>query len=256
MRQRRWLDLVKDYDCEILYHPGKANVVADALSRKTRHDSLLVKSLQIPLEIPMWKWEKITNDLITKLHKTPRQHDAIWKNDKIDQIKEQLKIAQDRQKSCADKRRRPIEFQVDDRVMLKVSPWKDKIAHVPLADIVVDEKLSYVEEPVEILDTKVKKLKNKERLKENGHVVIVLAEGSVQLMALCVPRLEQAMKFDRVYVVRMLKDMTESNLRIEEKKTHLEEMTITRDEDVGNLQKLPQWLQNAKAQSGESESEP
>ena len=32
MRQRRWLDVVKDYDCEILYHPGKANVVADALS--------------------------------------------------------------------------------------------------------------------------------------------------------------------------------------------------------------------------------
>ena len=34
MRQRQWLDMVKDYDCEILYHPGKANVVADALSRK------------------------------------------------------------------------------------------------------------------------------------------------------------------------------------------------------------------------------
>ena len=34
MRQRRWLDVLKDYDCEILYHPGKANVVADALSRK------------------------------------------------------------------------------------------------------------------------------------------------------------------------------------------------------------------------------
>ncbi|KAL8155572.1 hypothetical protein AgCh_000818 [Apium graveolens] len=36
MRQRRWLKLIKDYDCEILYHPGKANMVADALSRKER----------------------------------------------------------------------------------------------------------------------------------------------------------------------------------------------------------------------------
>ena len=34
MRQHRWLELIKDYDLEILYHPGKANVVADALSRK------------------------------------------------------------------------------------------------------------------------------------------------------------------------------------------------------------------------------
>ncbi len=33
MRQRRWMELIKDYDCDIIYHPGKANVVADALSR-------------------------------------------------------------------------------------------------------------------------------------------------------------------------------------------------------------------------------
>lgn len=47
--------------------------------------------------------------------------------EKIEQIREILKMAQDRHKSYADKRRRPIKFQVGDKVMLKVSPWKGVI---------------------------------------------------------------------------------------------------------------------------------
>ena len=42
MRQRRWLELIKDYELEVHYHPGKANVVADALSRKHRGNHLTV----------------------------------------------------------------------------------------------------------------------------------------------------------------------------------------------------------------------
>nr|GEZ37610.1 putative reverse transcriptase domain-containing protein [Tanacetum cinerariifolium] len=45
MRQRRWLEFVADYDCEICYHPGKANVVADALSQKKQIKQLRVRSL-------------------------------------------------------------------------------------------------------------------------------------------------------------------------------------------------------------------
>nr|GEX78080.1 putative reverse transcriptase domain-containing protein [Tanacetum cinerariifolium] len=54
MRQRRWLVLLSDYDCDIHYHPGKANVVADALSRKEREPPLRVRALvmTIGLDLP------------------------------------------------------------------------------------------------------------------------------------------------------------------------------------------------------------
>ncbi|GKF26935.1 hypothetical protein Tco_0082829 [Tanacetum coccineum] len=115
---------------------------------------------------------------------------------KVVLIKEKLKAARDRQKSYADKRRKLLEFEVGDRVLLKVSPWKgvvrfgkkayrmrlpkelssvnntfhvsnlkkcltDTNLHVPLDEIKVDKKLRFVEEPVEIMDREIKKLKRK-----------------------------------------------------------------------------------------------
>ncbi|GKA34475.1 putative reverse transcriptase domain-containing protein [Tanacetum coccineum] len=100
MRQRRWLELLSDYDCEIRYHPGKANVVADALSIKERVKPLRANmatyvskcltyskvkaehqkpsGLLVQPEIPEWKWEKITMDFVTKLPKTTNGYDTIW----------------------------------------------------------------------------------------------------------------------------------------------------------------------------------
>ena len=134
--------------------------------------------------------------------------------EKVTQIRDRLQAARDRQKSYADQRRKPLEFQVGDKVMLKVSPWKgvirfgkrgklnpryigpflilerigpvayrlelpselskvhdvfhvsnlkkclsDEMPVIPMRDIRVDEKLNFVEEPIEILDREVKRLK-------------------------------------------------------------------------------------------------
>ncbi|GJU23378.1 putative reverse transcriptase domain-containing protein [Tanacetum coccineum] len=135
MRQRRWLELLSDYDYEIRYHPRKANVVADALSRKEQNKPLrkleqrtdgtlclnerswipcfgdlkeliMNKShkskysvhpgsdkmyqdlrtaeyqkpsgLLVQPVIPVWKWENITMDFVTKLPKTSSGQDTIW----------------------------------------------------------------------------------------------------------------------------------------------------------------------------------
>ncbi|GJS05893.1 putative reverse transcriptase domain-containing protein [Tanacetum coccineum] len=107
--------------------------------------------------------------------------------EKIVLIKQRMQAAQDRQKSYADRKRKPMEFEVGDRVMLKVSPWKgvvrlelpqelSRVHHtfhvsnlkkcyadeplvMPLEGIHVDDKLQFVEEPVEIMEREIKRLK-------------------------------------------------------------------------------------------------
>ncbi|GJZ25074.1 hypothetical protein Tco_0562533 [Tanacetum coccineum] len=60
--------------------------------------------------------------------------------DKVVLIKEKHKAARDRQKSCADNRRKPLEFEVGERVMLKVSPWKGVITRLEQGEVARDKK--------------------------------------------------------------------------------------------------------------------
>nr|GEX20824.1 putative reverse transcriptase domain-containing protein [Tanacetum cinerariifolium] len=55
MRQRHWLELLSDYDCDICYHPGKANIVDDALSRKERSKPLKVRALVMTMGLNLPK---------------------------------------------------------------------------------------------------------------------------------------------------------------------------------------------------------
>ncbi|GJU89845.1 putative reverse transcriptase domain-containing protein [Tanacetum coccineum] len=344
-----------NYDCEIRYHLGKANVVSDALSRKERINPLRVRALVMNIEniknedvggmlienskdpeklraeklepradgtlclngrswlpcygdlrtanidtyvsmcltvlkgsmlkhqrpsgllvqpkIPEWKWDNITMDFVTKLPKSSQGYDTIWvivdritksaifvpmretdpmekltrmylkelvtrhgipfsiicdrdpsyhasikaapfealygrkcrspvcwtevgedsfnilspeliqeTTEKIVQIKQRMQAARDRQKSYADLKRKSMEFQVGDKVMLKVLPWKgvvrfgkrgklnpryvgpfkcyaDEPLAVPLDGLHFDDKFQFVEEPVKIMDREVKQLK-------------------------------------------------------------------------------------------------
>ncbi|GKC74832.1 putative reverse transcriptase domain-containing protein [Tanacetum coccineum] len=299
MRQRRWLELLADYDCEIRYHLEKANVVADSLSQKERIKPLRVRSLVmtihpklpsqilkaqtralkeenikaenlrgmdksfeirhdgtqciknrswLPLfgnlrdltmheshkskysihpssdkmyqdlkklywwprmkaiiaeyvgkcltcsrvkaecqkpsgllvqpEIPMWNyhasikaapfealygrkcrspicWAEVGDVQLTGpeiIHETTK---------KIVQIRQRLQAIRDRQRSYAKVRRKPLEFQVGDRVLLKVSPRKVayKLELPEELKLRLDDKLNFVEEPVEIIDREVKQLK-------------------------------------------------------------------------------------------------
>nr|GEV72296.1 putative reverse transcriptase domain-containing protein [Tanacetum cinerariifolium] len=319
MRQRRWLELLSDYECEIQYHPGKANVVADALSRKERSKPLRVQALvmTIGLNLPKQilnhsearKEENFINkdlygmvkklepradrtiseavrfvgstgnptielgeyndgfcDLIAKDDNRSR-HDLVsrhgvpvsiisdrdgkftsyfWKplnkalGTRLDMStayhpqtdghsKRTIQTWEDMLRACVldfgkelcRPKTKTLEFQVGDKVMLKVSPWKGVISFgkkeklnpryigpfkiiakvgtvayrlelpeqlrrvhgtfhvsnlkkcmsdeplaIPLDDIQVDDKLHFIEEPVEVMDRKVKRLKQ-------SHILIV-----------------------------------------------------------------------------------
>ena len=76
MRQRRWIELLKDYDVNIQYHPGKANKIADALSRKNFGNLAVLMTQQKPLQHEIEKFElefycEDTVGMIASMHVEP-----------------------------------------------------------------------------------------------------------------------------------------------------------------------------------------
>nr|GEZ86792.1 putative reverse transcriptase domain-containing protein [Tanacetum cinerariifolium] len=157
--------------------------------------------------------------------------------EKIVQIKSRIQAARDRQKSYADVRRKPLEFQVGDKVMLKVSPWKgvirfdkrgklnpryirpftilakvgtvayrlelpeqlsrvhstfyvsklkkcmaDEPLAIPLDEIQVDDQLNFIEEPIEIMDREVKRLKQSRKLFRYKLRIVTGSEPGLQTL--------------------------------------------------------------------------
>jgi hypothetical protein len=97
MRQTRWLELIKDYDLSLQYHPGKANVVADALSRKAYVNCLSTKVLPEELcrDLRDLSLEVVPKGFVASLAVQPTLMDKIHqaqKEDKeIEKIKEDMK---------------------------------------------------------------------------------------------------------------------------------------------------------------------
>jgi hypothetical protein len=130
LRQRRWLDLIKDYDLGINYHPGKANVVADALSQRSHANHLIVKSIPSELCDEFAKMQLVTNTEVIEMEVGSSLLQEIRKGQLEDEKIQEIKHNINEEKSPG--------FLKDDEGVLwykgmiyvsNVKELKDKILH-------------------------------------------------------------------------------------------------------------------------------
>jgi hypothetical protein len=98
LRQRRWLELIKDYDLDIQYHPGKANVVADALSHKGQVNN--ITTYLMPQEL-CWEMELLNLGMVNNMEATIMEVESTLEqeirkgqesDEKIKEIKTQINL--------------------------------------------------------------------------------------------------------------------------------------------------------------------
>ncbi|GJS90398.1 hypothetical protein Tco_0773034 [Tanacetum coccineum] len=195
--------LFSDYDCKIRYHLAKANVAANALSRKERAKPLKVGALVMTInsnlppqiheaQVEALKKENVKNenlpdtnkDFETRLDRTlcirsRNCHEFYHKPVKDNKLLLHDLGNHDHQKNYADVRRKPLEFQVGVGTVayrlefsqqtsgvhstILVSNLKECSSNetlvIPLDEIQIDDKLHFIEEPVEIMDREAKRIR-------------------------------------------------------------------------------------------------
>jgi hypothetical protein len=110
LRQRRWFELIKDYDLGINYRPGKANVVADALSRRSHANQLVVKSISSELCDEFAKLKIIANTEVVEMDVGSSLLQEIQKGQVEDEKIQEIK--------CNIKEEKSPSFTKDDQGVL------------------------------------------------------------------------------------------------------------------------------------------
>ncbi|GJY43910.1 putative reverse transcriptase domain-containing protein [Tanacetum coccineum] len=183
MRQRRWLELLANYDCEIRYHPGKENVVAYALSQKERIKPLRVRSLVMAIH------PNLPSQILKAQTEALKEENV--KAENLRGMDKAFKICPDGTRCIKNQSWLPLFGKINPwyigpfKILKRISPvayklelpeklsnihstfhvsnlkkcLSDESLVIPMKELRLDEKLNFVEEPEEIMDREVKQLK-------------------------------------------------------------------------------------------------